>query len=200
MKTILPGMINWRTLVASLAMTFIVACATEPPQPTQIPEDPRLDTYVIGIPDLLSVTVWGQPDLSSEALVRRDGKISVALVGDSEAAGRTPEQLSREIEKGLSRFVAEPRVDVAVVEMRSQVVSVIGGGVQQSGVLELRSDMRVIDAIAEMGGLTPFAKGNQIRVLRGEQSYSFNYDAFMSGGEAKANFLLAPGDTIVVPD
>jgi polysaccharide export outer membrane protein len=159
-----------------------------------------VDTYVIGVPDLLALKVWEQPDLSGEVLVRRDGKISVALVGDTVAAGRTPEELARQIEEGLSRFVADPRVDVAVVEMRSQVVSVIGGGIKKSGVIELRSDMRVIDAIAEMGGLTPFAKQRRIYVLRGEESYPFDYRAFMLGEEPQANFLLAPGDTVVVPE
>lgn len=199
MKTIHEGF-SWRLLLTSLVVIVLVGCESAPVLPARIPEDPGLDTYVIGVPDLLQVTVWEQPDLSGEVLVRRDGKISVALVGDEMAAGRTPEELARQIESGLARFVSEPRVDVAVVEMRSQVVSVIGGGIQQSGVLELRSDMRVIDAIAEMGGLTPFAKQRQIRVLRGEESYPFDYSAFMLGDTPQANFLLAPGDTIVVPE
>jgi polysaccharide export outer membrane protein len=197
---IIPEEISLRILLASLVLVVLAGCETAPILPERIPEDPQLDTYVIGVPDLLSVTVWGQPDLSSQVLVRRDGKISVALVGDAVAAGNTPEELAREIETGLSRFVAEPRVDVAVVEMRSQVVSIIGGGIQQSGVIELRSNMRVIDAIAEMGGLTPFAKQRRITVLRGEESYPFDYSAFMLGATPEANFLLAPGDTIVVPE
>lgn len=197
---IIPEEISWRILLASLVLVVLAGCETAPILPERIPEDPQLDTYVIGVPDLLSVTVWGQPDLSSQVLVRRDGKISVALVGDAVAAGNTPEELAREIETGLSRFVAEPRVDVAVVEMRSQVVSIIGGGIQQPGVIELRSNMRVIDAIAEMGGLTPFAKQRRITVLRGEESYPFDYSAFMRGENPKANFLLSPGDTIVVPE
>jgi polysaccharide export outer membrane protein len=197
---IIPEEISLRILLASLVLVVLAGCETAPILPERIPEDPQLDTYVIGVPDLLSITVWGQPDLSSQVLVRRDGKISVALVGDAVAAGNTPEELAREIETGLSRFVAEPRVDVAVVEMRSQVVSIIGGGIQQSGVIELRSNMRVIDAIAEMGGLTPFAKQRRITVLRGEESYPFDYSAFMRGENPEANFLLAPGDTIVVPE
>ena len=197
---IFPKEISWRVLLASLVIVVLAGCESAPILPERIPEDPRLDIYVIGVPDLLSITVWGQPDLSSQVLVRRDGKISVALVGDAVAAGNTPEELAREIETGLSRFVSEPRVDVAVVEMRSQVVSIIGGGIQQSGVIELRSNMRVIDAIAEMGGLTPFAKQRRISVLRGEERYPFDYSAFMRGEKPEANFLLAPGDTIMVPE
>ena len=199
MNTVPKG-ISWRMLLASVVMLVLVGCESAPVLPARIPADPPLGTYVIGIPDLLAVTVWGQPDLSGEVLVRRDGKISIALAGDVAAAGRTPEELAGEIAKGLTKFVAEPRVNVSVVEMRSQVVSVIGGGVQKSGVLELRSDMRVVDAIAEAGGLTPFAKKRQIRVLRGEESYPFDYNAFMLGDAPQANFLLAPGDTIVVPE
>lgn len=197
---IIPERMSWRMVLASLVIVVLAGCASSPSTPDRIPPDPQLGTYVIGIPDLLMVTVWGQPDLSGEVLVRRDGKISVALVGDAAAAGSSPEELAREIESGLARFVAEPRVDVAVVEMRSQVISVIGGGIQKSGVIELRSDMRVIDALAEMGGLTPFAKKSQIQVLRGDESYRFDYSTFMRGETPEANFLLAPGDTIVVPE
>jgi polysaccharide export outer membrane protein len=199
MKTVTEG-ISWRMLLAGLVMASLVGCESAPVLPARIPENPQLDTYVIGIPDLLAVTIWEQPDLSGEVLVRRDGKISVALIGDVIAAGNTPEELAQQIAKGLGRYVANPRVDVAVVEMRSQVVSVIGGGIQRSGVIVMRSDMRVIDAIAEMGGLTPFAKKRQIRVLRGEEAYPFDYTAFMLGDAPQSNFLLAPGDTIVVPE
>ena len=189
-----------RILLVCTILFVMLGCQSAPKVSERIPDDPQPDTYLIGVPDLLAVAVWGQPDLSSEVLVRRDGNISVPLAGDIKAAGLTPEQLARQVEKGISRFVAEPRVDIAVVEMRSQVVSVIGGGINRSGVIELRSDMRVIDAIAEMGGLTPFAKKKEIRVVRGEQSYTFNYAAFMQGEAPQSNFLLAPGDTVIVPD
>ena len=195
-----PVGVSRRVVMGNLLALVLIGCGSGPVLPEQIPEDPRFDIYVIGVPDMLEITVWEQPDLSGAVLVRRDGKISVPLMGDEVAAGRTPEELARQIEKGLSRFVADPRVDVSVVEMRSQVVSVIGGGIENSGVLELRSDMRVIDAIAEMGGLTPFAKKRQIRVLRGDESYPFDYSAFMDGDAPRANFLLAPGDTIIVPE
>jgi polysaccharide export outer membrane protein len=186
--------------MGNLLALVLIGCGSGPVQSERIPADPQLDTYVIGVPDVLNITVWEQPDLSGEVLVRRDGKVSVPLIGDEVAAGKTPDELARQIEQGLSRFVSQPRVDVAVVEMRSQVVSVIGGGITTSGVLELRSDMRVIDAIAEMGGLTPFAKKREIRVLRGDEVYPFDYSAFMDGDAPRSNFLLAPGDTIIVPE
>ena len=160
--------------------------------------------YRIGVPDLLSVRVWEQAELTGTALVRTDGKISVPLIGDISAEGRTPEELADAIEAALAEFVSEPRVDIAVLEMRSQVVSVIGGGIERSGVLELRHEMRVLDAIAEMGGFTPFAKKRKIKVLRNsddrEVELSFDYPAFLAGNAPGGNFLLQPGDTIIVPE
>ena len=160
--------------------------------------------YTIGVPDLLEIRVWEQEDLSGTALVRTDGRISVPLVGDITAEGRTPEELAAIIESDLAEFVADPQVDVAVLEMRSQVVSVIGGGIESSGVLELRHEMRVLDAIAEMGGFTPFAKKAKIKVLRksggAEVELAFHYPDFINGRAPGTNFLLKPGDTIIVPE
>lgn len=160
--------------------------------------------YKIGIPDLLNVLVWQQEELSGPALVRTDGKISIPLIGDIRAAGKTTEELAEHIEVALIDYVAKPQVDISVVEMRSQVVSVIGGGIERSGVLELRHDMRVLDAIAEMGGFTPFAKKRDIMVLRtsddGEEELRFDYVDFIKGRTRGSNFLLAPGDTVVVPE
>ncbi len=167
------------------------------------PEDTS-DVYKIGIPDLLNILVWQQEELSGPALVRTDGKISIPLVGDIRAAGKTPEELAEHIEIALVDYVAKPQVDISVLEMRSQVVSVIGGGIERSGVLELRHDMRVLDAIAEMGGFTPFAKKRNIMVLRTtdniEEELRFDYVDFIKGRTRSSNFLLAPGDTVVVPE
>lgn len=160
--------------------------------------------YTIGVPDLLEIRVWEQEDLSGTALVRTDGRISVPLIGDLTAEGRTPEELAALIESDLAEFVSDPQVDVAVLEMRSQVVSVIGGGIERSGVLELRHEMRVLDAIAEMGGFTPFAKKSRIKVLRksggAEVELPFDYTGFINGRAPGTNFLLKPGDTIIVPE
>lgn len=192
-------------LAAALLIAASAGCANSPGPANTLPPPVDLSgEYVIGVPDLLNVTVWQQPDLSGAVRVRRDGRISIPLLGEVQAAGLTPSELGQEIRSGLETYVANPRVDVAVTEMRSQVVSVIGGGIEKSGVVELRKDMRIIDALAEMGGLTPFAKKRRIQVIRvtpeGNRTYRFDYQAFVDGEAPQTNFLLAPGDTIVVPE
>lgn len=160
--------------------------------------------YRIGVPDRLQLTVWQHADVSGPMLVRRDGKVSVPLVGDIDAAGKTPTELAAVIQVGLREFIANPRVDVAILEMNSQVASVIGGGIEREGQVELQRNTTVIEAIAAMGGLTPFAKKRRIRVLRngpaGQSEYFFDYTAFVQGNAPDSNLLLQPGDTIVVPD
>jgi len=142
--------------------------------------------------------------VSGPILVRRDGKVSVPLMGDIQAEGRTPTELAAKIRIALSDYIASPRVDVAVTEMRSQVASVIGGGVVRSGQIELQRNTRIVEAIAVMGGFTPFAKKRRIQILRdtpdGQVEYSFDYIAFIDGIAPDSNFLLEPGDTIIVPD
>jgi polysaccharide export outer membrane protein len=173
-----------------------------PPPESRVVGEAR--EYVIGVPDLLQLTVWQHPDLSGPVLVRRDGKISVPLLGDTQAEGLTPEALAEQIRVALSEFVAKPHVDIAVTEMNSQVASVIGGGVVRSGTVELQRNTRVIDAIAAMGGLTAFAKKSQIRILRdtpeGQAEYHFDYSAFIKGRAPDSNIFLEPGDTVIVPE
>jgi len=197
---------RWLAEVALIStLAFALGCA---PKPAPLAPAPRVvgaaREYVVGVPDLLELTVWQQPDLSGPVLVRRDGKISVKLLGDVQAEGLTPVALAEEIRKGLSAFVAKPHVNVAVTEMRSQVASVIGGGVLRSGIVELQRNTRVIDAIASMGGLTPFAKKGRIRILRdtakGQVEYPFDFAAFVRGEAPNSNILLEPGDTIIVPE
>lgn len=115
MRKIVSSVVASRAQLASVMALILVDCASGPSGSDSIPPTPDVGTYKIGIPDLHAVTVWEQPDLSGKVLVRRDGKISVPLMGDVVAAGQTPEGLARKIERGLSRYVASPRVDVAVV-------------------------------------------------------------------------------------
>jgi len=197
-----------RALAALAALTALAAACAPSNRPVLPPPEPRgmgpADDYVIGVPDRLELSVWEQPDLSGPLLVRRDGKVSVRLLGDVQAAGLTPEELADAIQEGLSEYLTAPRVDVAVTEMRSQIASVIGAGVVQSGIVELQRDTRVIDALAAMGGLTAFARKRDIRIIRetpeGPVEYPFDYTAFVEGQAPETNILLAPGDTIIVPE
>lgn len=200
-----------RSILMVAALLFLTSgCAAwDPfaPLPTTAPPARvagAVEEYRIGVPDLLELTVWQHPDVSGPILVRRDGKVSVPLMGDIQAEGYTPSELASKIRKALSDYISKPRVDIAVTEMRSQVASVIGGGVVRSGQVELQRNTRVIEAIAAMGGLTPFAKKRRIRILRntpnGQVEYHFDYTAFVNGSAPDSNFLLEPGDTIIVPD
>lgn len=198
---------RWQSQVALIGtLALALGCATPLP-PTAAPEARVVGSareYVIGVPDLLVLTVWQHPDLSGPVLVRRDGKISVPLLGDTQAEGFTPEALAEQIRIGLSDFVAKPHVDIAVTEMNSQVASVIGGGVVRSGTVALQGNTRVIDAIAAMGGLTAFAKKSRIKILRdlpdGQVEYHFDYNAFIKGLAPDSNIFLEPGDTVIVPE
>jgi len=201
----------WRCLSGSLALLLIAnGCAVwDPFAPAPLPPAKRaggteIREYRIGVPDRLEMTVWQHPDVSGPLLVRNDGKVSVPLMGDIQAAGLTPTELAEKIRTALSDFISDPRVDIAVTEMRSQVASVIGGGVVRSGQIELQRNTRVIEAIAAMGGLTAFAKKRDIRILRntahGQVEYRFDYTAFIRGEAPDSNLLLEPGDTVIVPD
>lgn len=207
----------WRSLAASLALLLAASGCTIPesfapwdpfaPRPRAQPPSSsttEIREYRIGVPDRLEMTVWQHPDVSGPLLVRNDGKVSVPLMGDIQAAGLTPTELAEKIRLALSDFISDPRVDIAVTEMRSQVASVIGGGVVRSGQIELQRNTRVIEAIAAMGGLTAFAKKRDIRILRnteqGQVEYRFDYTAFIRGEDPDSNLLLEPGDTVIVPD
>jgi polysaccharide export outer membrane protein len=205
---------RWLTLALILGVIVSSgACAWMPSNPFVRDTPPpvpaprvvgEVEDYVIGVPDQLEITVWQHPEFSGPALVRRDGKISVPLMGDIQAEGTTPEALALAIQRALSDFIAKPQVDVAVTEMGSQIASVIGGGVVRSGTVALLANTRVIDAIAEMGGFTPFAKKHRILILRdtpeGQVEYVFDYSAFIKGRAPASNIVLMPGDTVVVPE
>ncbi|MCR9096899.1 MAG: polysaccharide export protein [bacterium] len=203
---------SFRVLVAAstLAAFAVTGCANfdpfapPPSSPPPMSEEDANREYRIGVPDLLELTVWQHEDVSGPLLVRSDGKVSVPLMGDVRAEGRTPTELAAVIRNGLRDYIAKPRVDIAVTEMNSQVVSVIGGGIEREGQVELQRNTRVIEAIAAMGGLTPFAKKRRIRVLRntpeGQVEYNFDYNAFVNGEAPDSNLVLEAGDTIIVPD
>src|SRR5215471_11260688 len=159
--------------------------------------------YLIGPDDLLAVNVWREPEISRNVLVRPDGKISLPLVGDLRASGRTPAQLQDEIKDQLQNYLSHPEVTVIVQEARSQKFNILGE-VEHPGSYPLSRSMTVLDAIAVAGGLRDFAKSRKIYVLRTKNDGSrtrlpFNYKDVIKGHSLLQNVELKPRDTVVVP-
>jgi polysaccharide export outer membrane protein len=157
--------------------------------------------YIIGPEDTLQVTVWKEPTLSGTFPVRPDGMISLVLVGDLPAAGRTPMQLSDEITARLKKYLQDPSVTVLVMAVNSQRIYMMGE-VGHVGPITLAAGMSPLQAIAAAGGLSPFANSKKIYILRTEagkqQKIPFNYKLALKG-DSTQDIKLQPGDTIVVP-
>jgi polysaccharide export outer membrane protein len=162
----------------------------------------EVDQYKIGPEDSIDISVWKNPDLTRTVVVRPDGKISLPLLHDVQAAGLTPVQLQDALTRGYSAFQPEPEVAVIVREIHSMKVSVMGG-VKTPGRYELKSRTTVLEALALAGGFTDFAKKEQIIVYRngarGAYQIPFNYSKVAIAGQEE-NFFLQPGDIIVVPN
>jgi len=167
--------------------------------PTAATTDPD---YVIGPEDALHISVWKEPELSGNVPVRPDGKISLPLLNDVQAAGSTPVQLAATITEKLKQFLAEPRVTVTVAGINSKRVFLMGE-VGRVGAINMLPNMTVLQALASGGGFTQFANLKKIYILRNEDGKQVripvNYKAIISGQAPEQNILLKPGDTIVVP-
>ncbi len=167
------------------------------PAGTIVPAD-----YVIGADDILTIVFWREKDLSSEVVVRPDGRISLPVLQDVHAAGLTPEQLRDSLTKTAEKFVEDPNVTVIVKEINSRRVF-ITGQVAKPGPYNVTSPMTVIQLIAFAGGLLEYADGKNILVMRTENSnptsYRFNYKEVREGKNLKQNIQLRPGDTVIVP-
>jgi len=151
---------------------------------------------------MLSVRFWGDTQLSADVVVRPDGKISLSLLNDVQAAGFTPEQLAITLEKAASKYITDPDATVIVREVRSRKVFVLGQGVAKPGVVALNTDMNVLQVIAASGGLLEYADKKEIVVIRRESGrerrFKFNFDEVVKGKRPEQNILLQPGDTVLV--
>jgi polysaccharide biosynthesis/export protein len=159
--------------------------------------------YVIGPEDVLQITVWKNDTLSRVVPVRPDGKISLPLLHDVQAAGLTPMQLQDKLATALGEFMPNPEVSVSVTDVRSYRVSVLGE-VQRPGVLQLKSDTTVLEAIALAGGFRDFASPGKIMILRKNgdgqaQKIPFNYNRVVKDNRGEGNVTLKSGDVVVVP-
>ncbi len=174
-----------------------------PLDPLQTHEAPA---YRIGPGDNLSIFVWRNPELTTSVPVRPDGRISVPLLEDLQAAEKTPSELSREIEQELAVFIQNPLVTVIVtgfVGTFEQQVRVVGQA-QQPRSIPYRANMTLLDVMIAVGGLTEFADGNRATVVRtvdGRQtSYRVRLDDLLKEGEVEANVAVLPGDVVIIPE
>lgn len=167
--------------------------------PTPAISDPA---YIIGAEDVLDINVWKEPDVSRVVPVRPDGRISLPLINDVQAAGLSPQQLSGTLTERLRKYFNEPQVTVIVTAINSQRVFVVGE-VLRAGAFPMLPGMTVLQALSSAGGFTTFADVKKIHVVRlrnGKQvELPFNYRDVLKGDNPEQNIKLEPGDTIVVP-
>jgi polysaccharide export outer membrane protein len=190
--------------IAGVLAAAAVACASRhlsPPPPDPAPQERE---YRIGVTDLLRINVWRNEELSVEVPVRPDGKISVPLLDDVDAEGLTPPELKEVLTRELAEFITAPDVTVIVLQMNSRFVSVLGG-VKQEARVPLTRDLRVLEALAMVGGFDTFAQKSDVRIVRRspdgtETEYRFDYDAYIKGNAPGTNIVLQNGDTIIVPE
>ena len=170
-----------------------------PVVPAGVPTPPD---YVIGPDDVLSIVVWRDKDMSADVAVRPDGKISLPLINEVQAAGLTPEQLRLGLTEAANKFVEDPAVSVVVKAINSRKVF-ITGQVAKPGPYPLSGPTTVLQMIATAGGVSEYSKSEKIVVMRSENgktvSLKFNYKDVTEGKKLQQNIDLKPGDTIIVP-
>jgi polysaccharide export outer membrane protein len=183
---------------------FLVACSTNsyPPAPATTPHAEH--KYVIGPLDTVNIVVWRNPELSGVFQVRPDGRISAPLVEDLPALGKNPEQLARDVERALSKFLRDPVVTVIVSNFNgptSEQIRVIGEAGKPQAVA-YRQNMTLLDVMIAVGGLTDFADGNKAVLVRGSEkgkAYSVRLRDLVRRGDISANIDMLPGDILIIP-
>jgi polysaccharide export outer membrane protein len=185
------------------APTFAQAPASARPAPvsSQV-QGVDVASYRVGAEDVLEISVWREDALKKEVLVRPDGGVSYPLIGEVQAAGKTVLEIRDEVSKRLEKFIPDPAVSVTILKTGSQRIYVIGK-VNRPGEFPLGRYVDVLQALSMAGGLTPFADGNDIRVMRrdGERqvAFPFEYARVVRGQKIEQNIPLRAGDVVVVP-
>jgi polysaccharide biosynthesis/export protein len=193
-------------LCAGAAWLWLLAAAgaaAAAPAPKTIAQGESPDAYAIGVGDVIEISVWKNPDLTVTVPVRPDGRISVPLLGDVQAAGVTPLALKNVLTNGFRDYITAPGVSVVVKEVNSQKIFVTGE-VAKPGAYDLKSRTKVMQALAMAGGLTAYAKQRVIVLRDGQGGRSdrrieVDLGAIVSGRHPEENITLQPGDTLVVP-
>ncbi len=166
-----------------------------------------VDQYYIGIDDIVSVNVWKNPDLSITVPVRPDGKISVPLVGEISAGGRTPIEVGDEVTKKLSKYIRDPQVAVILEQLRSHEYLSrvrVTGAVRTPSSMSFRQGMTVLDVVLEAGGLNEFASANRTKLFRrtGDkvEAIDIDLDDILNDGDMSTNYAIHPGDILSIPE
>jgi polysaccharide export outer membrane protein len=198
-----------RTFFRAIAAVFVLivtGCGGAPPLPPAPPASslPSAE-YRIGPGDALNIFVWRNPELTLTVPVRPDGRLSIPLVEDVVAIGKSPTTLAREFEERLSKYVKEPLVTVIVESFVGPIpeqIRVIGEAAQPRA-LPYRADMTLLDVMIAVGGLTKYAAGNDsviVRTAQGEQNtYSVHLNSLIRDGDIESNVALRPGDILIIP-
>ncbi len=199
---------SWvRTFPALILVLVLAACGGHPDAPTRAPGPvTEAPDYLVGPGDQLNIFVWRNPELSITVPVRPDGRISVPLIEDLTAAGKTPTALARDIENVLQQYVQDPIVTVIVtafVGPFSQQVRVVGEATVPQAI-PYSENMSVLDVMIRVGGLTDFAAGNRsvvVRKVKGRQQvFRIRLDDLLKNGDVSANVAMLPGDILIIPE
>jgi polysaccharide biosynthesis/export protein len=163
-------------------------------------------TYLLGPGDSVQVFVWGNPEVSGSFPIRPDGKMTMNLIEDLPASGKTPTHLARDIEKALAKYIQEPIATVIVaggIGPYSQQIRVIGEAAKPQA-LSYRENMSLIDLMIAVGGITEYADGNKASILRmvdgKPQQYTVRLEDLLKDGDISANVEVRPGDVLIIPE
>jgi len=193
------------TVVAGLVL--LMGCSSLETLPTASPlgEGPGPE-YVIGPLDSLNVFVWRNPELSMNVPVRPDGRISIPLIDDLPAAGKTPSVLARDVEEQLKKFVQDPVVTIIVTGFNGPLARQIRvvGEASKPQAIPYRDNMTLLDVMLAVGGLTQFAAGNRATLVRvasnKQEEYRLRIADLIKDGDISANVAVLPGDVIIIPE
>ena len=204
-KFFVAGAVFGFLALLTMGGTAQAAAAAPAPQAPAIAVPAGQTNYIIGPGDSLQIFVWKNPELSTSVPVRPDGRISIPLVEDIECAGKTPTQLARDVEERLKKYVVDPTVTVIVhgfIGPYTEQIRIVGEAAQPKA-LPYRSNMSVLDAMIEVGGLAKAASGNRatlVRRVNGQQtSTRIRLADLLEDGDLTANTALQPGDIIIIP-
>src|SRR6266852_5988835 len=213
MRTVKFRVLAFGVLAATVLSGGLTVSAQTKPDPSKLaPETPTPNPakpaeglgaavdpnkYVIGPEDILFIKVWREPDFTAAVAVRPDGKITMPLVGEVQAGGLTPQQLTKNLTEALGKYINNPDVNVFVQDVRSKKYY-IDGEVSRPGFQPLVTPTTVLEALSHAGGFKEFANTKKIRILRGSQVFKFNYNQVTKGQHLEQNIYVENGDHIIV--